>query len=353
MSNLIPDAVVEWLLEPDNPPVRYLTLTELLGHAASAPDVEEARDRLNDYGPTQAILSQVEQFQDDDAAKSYWKYTGKYWQLIFLGQYRADGRDPRIQGIAERLIESRDWVLIPQGGQCLTANLLSALTLLGYGEHPVVRDATVGLADRLRADGGIDCEVMEYSLLPLCYMAQPKLLLCFAGQAGLRRHPSVSAAIEMLCANLVAHEIFVYVPGNRKEWMTVLEGKPPKDELGGATVKSWMRRQKEKFLAEKGIGKPTEKPGWLKFGFPLHYNSDLLEALYALALGGAAPSESLGRPLDILRGKMTKDGRWLLENTLNGKMRVDVETKGKPSKWLTYRAWYVLRHFAAGLGTEA
>jgi hypothetical protein len=36
---------------------------------------------------------------------------------------------------------------------------------------------------------------------------------------------------------------------------------------------------------------------------------------------------------------------WLLENTMNGKMWVDVEAKGKPSKWVTFRALRVLQHF--------
>lgn len=347
MSAAIPDSALEWLLEFNNPPVRYLTLTGLLGRAPSDPEVEETRARLNEYGPTQTILSQVDQFRDDNAAAAYRKYTGKYWQMIFLGQFRADGRDPRIREVAEKVIEARNWVLIPRGGQCLTSNVLSALTLLGYGEHPVVQAATIGLAERLLTDGGIDCEVMDYSPLPFCYMAQPKLLLCFSHQSKLGRHPTLSAAIEMLSANLLAHQIFVYVPGNRKEWLAVLESKPPKAELAGATVKSWVQQQKKKFLAEKGIGQPTEKPGWLKFGFPLHYNSDLLEALYALALCDAPVGDSLRSPLDVLRRKMRPDGRWLLENSLNGKMRADVEKVSKPSKWLTYQAWYVMRHFHA------
>ncbi len=345
MSNLIPSSTLEWLLEPDNPPVRYLTLTDLLGRKPSDPEVQEAGSRLSQYEPTRTILAQFEEFRDDDKPQAYWKYTGMYWQLIFLGQFRADGRAPRVRELAEKVIEDRNWVLIKTGGQCLTANVLSGLTLLGYGEHPVVREAIVGLADRVLADGGIDCEVMDYSLLPFCYMAQPKLLLCFAAHYGLREHPSVSAAIDLLSGNLLANQVYVYVPANRSEWQKVLERTPAKSELGGRTVKSWVRERKKQFLAEKGLGEPVEKPGWLKFGFPLHYNSDLLEALYALALCRVPRADSLQRPLAVLHRKMDPDGRCSLENSLNGKMRADVEQKGKPSKWLTYRAWYVLKHF--------
>jgi len=36
-------------------------------------------------------------------------------------------------------------------------------------------------------------------------------------------------------------------------------------------------------------------------------------------------------------------GRWTLEHGLNGKMWVDIEQQGKPSKWITLRALRVLK----------
>ncbi len=93
------------------------------------------------------------------------------------------------------------------------------------------------------------------------------------------------------------------------------------------------------------MGQPDEKPGWLKFGFPLHYNSDVLEAMYALALAGTPVSEPVRRPLGVIREQATSEGKWLMASSLNGKMRADVEEKGHPSKSLTYRGWYVLQHF--------
>jgi hypothetical protein len=38
--------------------------------------------------------------------------------------------------------------------------------------------------------------------------------------------------------------------------------------------------------------------------------------------------------------------RWVMRNSLNGKMLADVEAKGKPSKWLTLRAFKVRAHFS-------
>ncbi len=67
--------------------------------------------------------------------------------------------------------------------------------------------------------------------------------------------------------------------------------------------------------------------------------------MYALARHDVPMTPRLRKPLDVVREKMTPDGRWILENSLNGKMWIDVEKVGKPSKWLTFLAWVVLGHF--------
>jgi hypothetical protein len=87
------------------------------------------------------------------------------------------------------------------------------------------------------------------------------------------------------------------------------------------------------------------KPGWLRFGFPRSYNPDLLEGLLALAECGERYHPALDEALDQVEAKRGRDGRWRLEDSLNGKMLADVERKGRPSKWITLRALTVLRHF--------
>jgi len=67
--------------------------------------------------------------------------------------------------------------------------------------------------------------------------------------------------------------------------------------------------------------------------------------MYALALLGTPMSPPLNKPLQVIKENVTSEGKWIVENSLNGKMLVDVEEKGKPSKWLTYFALYVLNHF--------
>ena len=94
------------------------------------------------------------------------------------------------------------------------------------------------------------------------------------------------------------------------------------------------------------FGELEPKQAWTRFGFPTNYNSDILEAMLALASVGAPMSAALEKPLQVIRDKRTAEGVWLLEKSLNGQMWVDVEVKGQPSKWLTLFAMMVLDHFA-------
>ncbi len=334
--------VIDWLLEEDNPPVRYLTLKHLVKDDKQA---LEAKKHLMEYEVTQAILQHLDEFLNYD--KDYWKYKGKYWQLIFLGQFLADGRDPSVAKIADTILANRKWIW-HFGGQCLAANILAALTKLGYGDHPLVTEETEKLARQIAAERGIKCGIMDYSLLPRCYMAIPKVLLCFAEVPSKRRSRAVEDAVDILVNILLENEVYIYVPANRGAWHKILEKQPKRAELPeGQTVKAWTLKQKERFLNSSGLGSRDEKRGWLKFGFPLHYNSDILEAMVALARLKIPANPNLARPLHVIEEKMTDNGKWIMENSLNGKMWADVETKGKSSKWLTYFALYVLDHFNA------
>ena len=48
--------------------------------------------------------------------------------------------------------------------------------------------------------------------------------------------------------------------------------------------------------------------------------------------------------MDLVIGKQDRQGRWTMEYSYNGKTLVDIEEKGKPSKWVTLRALRVLKH---------
>ncbi len=342
----IREEVVNWLLEHDNPPVRYLSLINLLKKTETDSNVLYTRPKIKEYTVSKEILSQSDKFLGEHKnLKWEWNYKNKYWQIIFLSQFLAGGKDPRIARGVNEILDNLKWIK-KSGAQCLTASILSALNRLGYNNHPVVSREIETLAKRIIADKGIICNEMNNSLYSDCYMAQPKLLLLFADIPADKRTDAQNTAVKLMVNKLINNEIHIYVPSTQRMWQKILEKAPKRVDLPeGQKVKDWIHGQRKDFLKVQGLGERIPKKGWLKFGFPLPYNSDILEALYALALLKIPMQKSFQKPLDVILQKMTHDGKWIMDNSLNDKMLVNVEEKGKPSKWLTYYALFVLNHF--------
>jgi hypothetical protein len=336
------DEVLSWLLEENNVPVRLLTLTRLLHRAETDADVQDARAHLMDYSVTQGILAHSDAIWES-GPRTFWSYKGKHWNTVYLGHFMADGQDPRIAEGVQALLERR-W--LRDRWHCMTACMLRAFRQLGYGDHPTVIQGTETLAHRLLDGGGIACSGMNTSLLSRCYMTLPKLLLCFGEVRPEQRSPAIQEAIAWITRELVDHQVYIYVAGNRKAWDAVRPRSRRKaDAPEGETPDSWRDKVKARFLAEHGLGELQPKRIWTRFGFPLNYNSDILEAMVALATVGTPMSDTLEKPLQVIRDKRTADGVWRLEKSLNGQMWVDVEVKGQPSKWITLFALIVLDHF--------
>jgi hypothetical protein len=305
-------------------------------------EVQDARARLMEYSVTQGILAHSDAIWQS-GPRAFWSYKGKHWNTVYLGQFLADGHDPRIARGVQAFLEYH-W-----GGDkfhCMTACMLTAFRRLGYGDHPIVIEGTETLAQGVLADGGIACRCMNISLLSRCYMALPKLLGCFGEVPLEQRSPALREAISWIAQELVDHQVYVYLPGNRKAWDAVRPKSRKRADLpDGETPATWNEKAKAHFLAEHGLGELEAKQSWTRFGFPLNYNSDILEAMVALATVGTPMSEALEKPLQVIRDKRGTDGMWRLDKSLNGQMWVNVEAKGQPSKWITLFALIVLDHF--------
>ena len=77
---------------------------------------------------------------------------------------------------------------------------------------------------------------------------------------------------------------------------------------------------------------------------PDSYRGDVLETAAVLGALGHGQDPRLANTRALILSKQDSDGRWMLERTLNGKMWIDIEEKGKPSKWVTLRALRVLKY---------
>jgi hypothetical protein len=342
------DKTLNWLLKEDNPSVRLLTLTRLLNHPETDTEVQSARARLMDYSVTQGILEYSDEIWQS-GPRAFWSYKGKHWNTVYLGHFLANGHDPRIAEGVQALLEHR-WAA--GKFQCMTACMLTAFRRLGYGDHPTVIEGTETLAQRFLSNGGIVCPGMNNSLLSRCYVVLPKLLLCFGEVPPRQRSPALQEAIDWITQELVDHQVYIYRPGNRKAWDAVRpKSRKHADCPEGETPETWRDKARARFLEENGIGELEANTTWTRFGFPLNYNSDILEAMFALTTVDTPMSAGLDKPLKVILDKRGTDGLWRLEKSLNGQMWMDVEVKGKPSKWITLFSLIVLDHFSAFSGS--
>jgi len=88
----------------------------------------------------------------------------------------------------------------------------------------------------------------------------------------------------------------------------------------------------------------VSKPGWMKFGFPLMYQTDALEILGILA-GLGYKDERMQDAIELTISKQNTLGRWKLENTCNGRYQTNIERKGEDSKWVTLKALTALKEY--------
>lgn len=342
----VPRETLEWLTDGEIPQVALEARRALLGE----PDSPESRaldDRRNAYAPIAAILeAQRADGSWADPARDYQKYGGSLWQVLFLGELGADGSDERVRRGAEYAFsrqaadgswsysDARAAASIP----CLTANVARSLARLGYERDPRVARAIeycVGLTGQL---GAIDCRYAQDSHLNgYCHMLTPKLLLLLAAVPR-DLWPAGADQLRQGCVEALRDkEVFRCLPEEAGEFLSAAARVPAADR----------RALRERFLAEHAPLHYREKPGWLRFGFPLSYNSDVLEALVALKAAGETARPEYEAALEAVRKAADPSMRWSMRNSLNGKMLADVEEKGRPSRWLTLRALSVLSHFEA------
>jgi hypothetical protein len=320
---------INWLLEKDNPSVRYFTLKDILERQDGDPELEEARLDIMETGLVPAILAKQEKEGYWEDPKKFYtaKYKGTVWQLLILAELGADINDDRIKKACEFILgnsqdkESGGFAYSNSarygGGRhsevipCLTGNMVWSLIRLGYLEDPRLMQGIKWITNYQRFDDGIEKSPKGWPYDRLkaaclgkhtCHMGAVKALKALAEIPENQRSSEVKSTIEEGVEYILKHHIH-----------------KRSHDLGRVA-----------------------KPGWLKFGFPLMYQSDVLEILGILTRLGYK-DKRMKDAMDLVISKQDEQGRWRLENTFNGRFQVRIEKIGKPSKWITLNALKVLK----------
>jgi hypothetical protein len=320
----------DWLLEKDNPSVRYFTLTQIQDKPQNSPEAQEAKKEIMLSGVVPKILAKQHDGGYWEAPEKFYtaKYRGTVWQLIILAELGADGNDPRIKKACEFILENSQehksggfsaWLSVKVGGgrysgvlPCLTGNMVWSLIRLGFLEDPRVQRGIEWIVKYQRFDDG---EAWPPKIWPY-----EKATFCFG------KHSCFMGVVKALKA-------LVEIPADKRSVAAV-------DTLNRGA----------EYLLKHHIYKKSHdltrvsKPGWLMLGFPLMYQTDVLEILGILTQLGCRDGR-MREAVDLVVSKQDELGRWKLEGTFNGRFHASIEEKGSNSKWVTLNALKVLKGF--------
>ena len=78
----------DWLLEKDNPSVRYFILSQILDKPQNSPEVQKAKKEIMTAGVVPQILAKQNSGGYWEAPEAFYtaKYRGTVWQLIILAE---------------------------------------------------------------------------------------------------------------------------------------------------------------------------------------------------------------------------------------------------------------------------
>ena len=312
---LPPDAALDWLLEEEQPSVRYLALTQLLGRPESDPEVDSAKRAIVQHGWAREILDKQNPagwWSTDESL--YWpKYHSTNWMLLILSDLGLTKSEPRIAKACELWIKQfakRDGGFNDSGKRghlCITGNTARALVKFGYVNHPKVKSAFEWFVKNQAKLGGWSC---------------------FGSGRNLDSWEPLSA--------------FAVYP--RQKWTR--------------GMKLAVERGAEFFLERELHRQGDHYEPWYRFHYPVHYYYDLLVGLDFMTALGYSDDKRLGHAVEVLRKKRRPDGKWNLDalhpdveggmaewfkkHPKQAPVPFGLERVGEPSKMITLRAMLAL-----------
>jgi hypothetical protein len=312
-------SVLHWLLEPEQPAVRYRALVDLLERKESDPDVRSARASIPRIGWVRDQLKLL-------GPKGFWErreprtfkewvdflyfpyYSASNWRALVVSELGLDASSPAAKRVAAVLFDYKLRLSSPYNffheEMCISANTARMLTQFGFSDDPRVRKLYDWMIEDQRKDGGWNCSQGTPGTLDVW---EP--LAAFAALPRSARTAKVGEAISR-----------------------------------GA-----------EFYLKRGLiheGKPYAP--WLRLHYPNHYFYDVLVGLDVVTGLGFSGDRRLGPALKILEQKRRADGRWILDRVHPDVAkksdlpsppiyRLEIEAPGRPSKWITLKALRVLK----------
>ena len=163
----IKESVIEWLLEKENPSVRYRTLTELLDKPDNDREVLLAKEEIWGSPVVQNIVSRSNekgQWIKDGLGEGaeYKSHYTTHFNLYFLSELGLDKSSEFVDKAVNNYLKNQksngDFY---RNFSCLYAYNLVTLIRFGYQKDPRVQKTIEHLLNSNRMDGGYLCDLHE------------------------------------------------------------------------------------------------------------------------------------------------------------------------------------------------
>jgi len=311
----VPAGILTWLLEPENPSVRYRTLTELMSVPKDDPEVLQARAAIQSSKPVVKIFNKMHPdgywlHRGVGAGVGYAMSSSTHFVLAYLAELGLDNEDERVTHAVERYLglqqpdkpNPKPWEIPPDyrnRQSCLYAYNLRTFILLGYRGDPRVQERVEILLNDWREDGGYLCNRSSFTTqMKSCIRGTVKALMALAELPELWRSERCQALVDY-----------------------------------------FLRRQ---------VLYKSDQPGELIRGevavtvFPFVISASLLEPLYALSRMGYKDHPALNAAWKLLAAKRDDQGRYLLDQSRQSIFNAGPNSQ--PNKWVTFYAYRVLSY---------
>lgn len=287
-----------WLLEPENPFIRYWTLLDILDRAENDPEVQEARDAISEQSLVKELfaLQQPGGYWGDDETKPY-TAQGALGVLSLMYSLGVPS-DRRTAAGCESFLHfcqhgcggfSMTRTLRSGIFPCTTGEHLPFLVYFGFGNDPRVQAAFTFLIKDMAVATALEC--------------------------GRYKHR------DCLWGAIAALNGLAVLP-------TYLQS-----EMSAQAVKRLAN-----VLLDARYDFDGEHKRWLTFGMPRGW--DLLSALKALAAHGYDHDARFAPLLQLFLSRQDNQGRWLCGSVSR---TWPLEKRNQPSKWVTLDALRVLK----------
>lgn len=298
--------VVEWLLEDNQPSVRYRTLTELLGRPRSDPEVQQTRKRIPETGWAADILTERNPagWWVRDWSHFTPDFVSTTWMMVVLSDLGLTRELPRVRDSCELWMRMKPLRYGPvvhpsvEPHYCSLGMGTAALIRFGYADDPRVRRSLEWIAKKAHPEGGWS------------HFGSGHNIDAWEGLAALASLPRPKRTAAMQRAAELGAEFYL-----------------------------------ERELHRQG---PKYDP-WYRFHYPVFYYYDILVGLGMVTELGYGRDPRLRFALSLLEQKRRPDGRWNLDavhpdvmHEVGNVKRFALETPGAPSKMITLRALTVL-----------